>query len=366
MHITLVGLPLSGKTTVFNALTGQQEATGPAAGPTKTHLATVTVPDERLEQLSRLFQPRKVTAAEVRLVDLAGISKGAAGQGLPPQTLAAISEADALIHVLRAFESPHFPHPAGSVDPGRDLELLDTEFLLADLGVVERRLERLEREIAKLPRAEREEREREQSQLQRLHETLGAGRPLRDLDLAPDEIGSLRGFNLLTLRPVLILFNVGEERLDEAERLVESLAATYGHRCVMAHMCAQWEVELAELAPEEAAEFRQDLGLEEPASSRIVRLANDLLGLISFFTFVSEEVRAWSLRHGSTAVEAAGTVHTDMARGFIRAEVVAFDALIEAGSLAEARRSGTLRLEGRDYVVQDGDVCTFHFSPPKR
>jgi GTP-binding protein YchF len=366
MHVTLVGLPLSGKTTVYNALTGQQEATGPAAARGKTHVAAVAVPDERLERLSGLFQPNKVTATEVRFVDLAGIPEGAAQQGLPAQVLAAVGEADALIHVVRAFASSHAPHPAGSVDPVRDLELLDAEFLLADLGVVERRLERLDREISKLPRGEREDREREQSLFRRLQGPLEAGTPLRDLGLSPDEIAALRGYNLLTLRPVLVLLNVGEERLEDAERLLESLRPACGEGCALAQMCAQWEMELAELDPAEAAEFRQSLGLEEPAAARIIHLANELLGLISFFTFVSEEVRAWSLRRGSTAVEAAGTVHTDMARGFIRAEVVAFDALVEAGGLAEARGRGILRMEGRDYTVQDGDVCTFHFSPPKR
>jgi len=366
MHITLVGLPLSGKTTAFNALTGQQEATGPAAGRPETHVAVVKVPDERLQRLAGIFHPRKLTAAEVRFVDLAGIPEGAARQGLPAQVLAAVGEADALVHVVRAFENPLAPHPAGSVDPDRDLELLDTEFLLADLAVVERRLERLGQEIPKMPRSEREEREREQAALLPLKQALEAGTPLRDLDLPPEEAKLLRGFNFLTLKPVLVLFNVGEGRLAEAGSLVATLQPGYRHhRSAMAEICAQWEMELGQLAPEEAAEFRQELGLAEPAGRRLIRQAYELLGLLTFFTFVSEEVRAWPLRQGSSAVEAAGTVHTDMARGFIRAEVVSLDQLAEAGSLAEARRHGTLRMEGRDYLVQDGDVCTFHFSPPK-
>lgn len=366
MHVTLVGLPLSGKTTVFNALTGQQEATGPAAGRSGAHVAVVKVPDERLGRLAEIFRPQKLTPAEVRFVDLGGIAEGMARQGLPAQTLAAIGEAEALIHVVRAFENPRAPHPAGTVDPARDLAALDTEFLLADLEVVERRLRRLEEEIPKLPRSEKEGREREQALLKVLREALEGERPLRDVDLSPEEQKLLRGYNLLTLRPVLILFNVGEELLERPGRLVQSLQPGYAHRhSAMVEMCAQWEMELQELSPEEAAEFRRSLGLAEPSAARIIRLAYDLLGLITFFTFVSEEVRAWPLRRGSTAVEAAGTVHTDMARGFIRAEVVRFAALAEAGSLPEARRHGTLRMEGRDYQVQDGDVCTFHFSPPR-
>ncbi len=366
MHVTLVGLPSSGKTTVFNVLTGQRVATGLAAARPETHVAVVKVPDERLEGLAELFQPRKVTPAEVRFVDLAGIAQGAAQQGLPAQVLAAFGEADALLHVIRAFENPLSPHPAGSVDPGRDLALFDSECLLADLAVVERRLERLEHEIPKLPRGEREEREREQVLLRHLRQALESETALRDLELREEEDRLLRGFNFLTQRPVLILLNIGEERLDEAGALVQSLRQGYDHRYfLMAEMCAQWEMELAELAPEEAAEFRRDLGLDEPAAGRIIRQAYDLLGLVTFFTFVSEEVRAWPLRRGSTAVQAAGTVHTDMARGFIRAEVVGYEVLREVGSIAEARRRGTLRMEGRDYLVQDGDICTFHFSPPR-
>jgi hypothetical protein len=367
VHVTLVGLPLSGKTTVFNALTGQQAATGPGAARTEMHLASVKVPDERLERLAEIFHPHRVTPAEVRFADLVGIPRGVAREGLPGSLLAAISEADALLHVVRAFENPLAPHPAGTVDPARDLEWLDTEFLLADLGVVERRLERLRQEIPKLPRAEREEREREQALLGRLREALEVGTPLRDLELEAEDLRTLRGFNLLTLKPVLVLFNVGEEGLEQPGRLVEALQPNYRHRkSAMAELCAQWEMELGQLSPQEAAEFRQSLGLAEPARERIIRLAYQLLGLLTFFTFVSDEVRAWPLHEGCTALDAAGTVHTDMARGFIRAEVIAYEELLAAGSLAEARRRGTLRMEGRDYRIQDGDVCTFHFSAPHR
>jgi GTP-binding protein YchF len=366
MHVTLVGLPLSGKTTVFNALTGQQVPTGPAAGRPEAHLAVVKVPDERLDGLAGLFHSRKVTPAEVRFVDLGGIAEGAARQGLPAQTLAHIGEADALLHVVRAFDTPLAPHPAGTVDPARDLALLDAEFLLADLAVVERRVQRLDEEIRKMPRAEKEERERERALLVRLQEALGSEMPLRDLEITAEEEKLLRGFNLLTLKPALILFNVGEERLEEDGALVRTLQPGYGHQhCAMAEMSAQWEMDLGELDASEADELREALGLTEPAAGRIIRLAYELLGLITFFTFVSDELRAWPLRAGSTAVEAAGAVHTDMARGFIRAEVVDHTALREAGSLVEARRHGGLRMEGRDYRVQDGDVCTFHFNPAR-
>lgn len=366
MHVTLVGLALSGKTTVFNALTGQEQATGPGAGRPETHDAVVPVPDERLSRLADLFQPSKATPTEVRFVDLVGIPEGAARQGLPAQTLGMIGESDALLHVVRAFTSPTAPHPAGSVDPARDLELLDTEFMLTDWGVIERRLERLEQEMGKLHRSQREAQEREHALLQRLQGVLEAGQPLRVLELSANEHKILSGFNLITLKPVLILFNVGEGHLGQAPSLGQMLGPDYPTQdTLMAEMCAQWEMELAQLEPEEALEFRQLLGLREPAADRIIRLAYHLLGLVTFFTFVSDEVRAWPLRRGSTAVEAAGTVHTDMARGFIRAEVIGFDDLVATGSLAEARRQGLLRMEGRDYVVRDGDICTFHFSPPR-
>jgi hypothetical protein len=366
MQIAIVGLAGSGKTTVFNTLTRGHAETG-GFGALELHVGVVKVPDDRLDRLAEIFKPKKIVQADVTYVDLPAppaSSEGRIGtEELPAEHLARLREADALIHVVRAFDDPSLPHPAGSVDPRRDLDQLDVEFILADLALVDRRLERLAASGRHGTAAERESNEREEVVLRRLKEGLESERPIRDLDLEPDEEKAIRGFRFLTQKPVLALLNVGEEDLPNASELVERIARAYPHqRALVDALSAKIEMELGELDAEMAGVFMEELGLRESSLDRVIGLSYRLLGLISFLTAGPDEVRAWPVREGSTAVDAAGTIHTDLAKGFIRAETVAYDDLLTLGSMAEARKAGRLRSEGKTYRVRDGDVLEILFS----
>jgi ribosome-binding ATPase len=366
MQIAIVGLAGSGKTTVFNTLTRGHAETGGYGGVT-LNVGVVKVPDERLDRLAEIFKPKKVIHADVTYVDLPAppaSSEGRVGtEELPADHLARLRDSDALLHVVRAFEDPAHPHPAGSLDAARDLEQLDLEFTLADLAMTERRLERLKGSGRHGTQAEREAAEREEVVLRRIHEGLEAGTPIRDLGLDVDEAKAIRGFRFLTEKPVLVLLNVGEGDLAEASALVERIASGYPHQHAMVEaLSAKIEMELGELDPEEAAVFMEELGITESGLDRVIGLSYRLLGLISFLTAGPDEVRAWPVPDGSTAVEAAGAIHTDLARGFIRAETVAYEDLLTLGSTAEARKHGRLRSEGKAYRVRDGDVLEILFS----
>jgi len=366
MQIAIVGLAGSGKTTVFNTLTRGHAETGGYGGVTM-NVGVVKVPDARLDTLAGIFKPKKIVQADVTYVDLPAppaSSEGHVGtEELPADHLARLRDSDALLHVVRAFEDPAFPHPDGSVDPARDLERLDLEFVLADLAMTDRRLDRLAGTGRHGTQAEREAAEREEIVLRRLKIGLEAGHPIRDLGLDVDEEKSLRGFRFLTQKPVLVLLNVGESDLGTAPALVEQVAASYAHQQAMVDaLSARIEMELGELEPEEAAVFMEELGIHDSGLDRIIALSYQLLGLISFLTAGPDEVRAWPIHDGSTAVDAAGAIHTDLARGFIRAETVSFEDLVTLGSMAEARKHGRLRSEGKTYRVRDGDVLEILFS----
>jgi GTP-binding protein YchF len=350
MQIAIVGLAGCGKTTVFNTLTRGHAETG-GYGGLQLNVGVVKVPDERLDLLAAVFKPRKIVHADVTYADLPAppaSSEGHVGaEELPAEHLARLRDSDALIHVVRAWDSAAHPHPAGSVDPARDLENLDLEFILADLSMVDRRLERLHGTGRHGTPAEREANEREEGILARLKPALEAGRPIRDEALDPDEEKALRGFRFLTQKPVLVLLNVGEGELAGAAALVESVKAGYGHRHAMVDaLSAKIEMELGELEPDEAAVFMEELGLAESALDRVIKLSYRLVGLISFLTAGPDEVRAWPVPDGSSAVDAAGAIHTDLARGFF----------------AEAKKHGKVRSEGRTYHVRDGDVIEILFS----
>lgn len=366
MQIAIVGLAGSGKTTVFNTLTRGHAQTG-GYGGMELHVGTVKVPDERLDRLAGIFKPKKIVHADVTYIDLPAppaSSEGRVGTDeLPAEHLARLREADALVHVVRAWDDPAHPHPSGSVDPARDLEQLDLEFMLSDLALCDRRLERLQSSGRHGTPAEREANEREEAILVRLKAALEAGMPIRDVPLEPDEEKAIRGFRFLTQKPVLVLANLGEDDLPRAEAIVAGLAGGYDHRHALVDaLSARIEMELGELEPSEAADLMDAYGLTESSLDRVIRLSYQLLGLISFLTAGPDEVRAWPVRDGATAVDAAGTIHTDLAHGFIRAEVVPFDDLVELGSMAEARRHGKLRSEGKTYSVRDGDVLEVLFS----
>jgi GTP-binding protein YchF len=360
MQVTIVGLPGSGKTTVYNALTGGQAETGGySGGRAAPNVSVVKVPDERVDRLAALFVPKKTTYADVTYVDVA-IPAGAAREGtVNPDVLAQVRNADALLHVARAFEDA-----AGAPgDPWRDVEDLDLEFTVADLSVIEKRLEKLRTQGRHGSQAEREQAQREQEVLERIEPHLSDGKLIRSLELTDDEELLLRGYRFLTQKPVLVVLNIDEARLPEAAALEATGRERYAQpQTDVAALAGKIEAEIGELPEDDARLFMEDLGIAEPSRGRVITLTYALLGLLSFFTAGEDECRAWTLRNGSTAVDAAGTIHSDLARGFIRAEVIGVDDLLAAGSIAEARKRGILRQEGKAYRVQDGDVLQILFN----
>lgn len=359
MRLGIIGLPQSGKTTIFNALTGQNLPTGFAAsGQMEVHTAVMPVPDERVDFLSRLYKPKKTTYATVTYKDIGGIDQGIGEGGISGPLRNELAQVDGFLHVVRVFEDENVPHSQGSINPQRDVEIIESEFLLLDLIAVERRLERLRDEWHKVKSDERRQNEIETALMERLHAQLEAEQPLRALeDLTADDLKLIRGYGLLTLKPILIVLNTGEESPD-----VASLISVSGPKLAAVTLQGEIEAEIAQLSPEDRALFLEEYGIEEPGASRVIRLSYDLLGIQSFFTVGEDEVRAWSLPVGGTAVEAAGVIHTDLARGFIRAEVTAFDDLRELGDMKAVKAAGRQRLEGKNYVVQDGDILTIRFN----
>ena len=357
MKIGLVGLPKSGKTTLFNLLTGSSVATARYdTGRAELHTGVARVPDSRVDVLRSLFNPKKTTYATFEVVDLAGIAKGERA-GLETKEF---RNADALLHVVRAFAD----ETLGAADPRRDIGDLETELLLADLEVVERRLERLEASIGK-QRKEPEIKERDL--LVRIKAGLESERPLRAETLTADEDKLLRGFTFLSAKPIFHIVNLDEKAIADGERVVEGLRGTARRvRTSLGWVSAVIETEIARLEGEEQQAFLADLGLAEPAIRRVLRECYALLGLVSFFTVGEDEVRAWPIPEGTRAQDAAGVVHSDIARGFIRAEVNGYDELVAAGgAFADLRAKGQLRLEGKDYIVRDGEVCHFRFNVAK-
>jgi GTP-binding protein YchF len=323
-------------------------------------VSVVKVPDDRVDRLAALFTPKKTTYADVTYVDVA-IPAGAAREGtINPDVLALVRNADALLHVARAFDDPTAPSPA---DPWRDVDELDVEFTVADLSVIEKRLEKLRTQGRHGSQAEREQAQREEALLQRLEPHLSDGRPIRAFGLTDDEELLLRGYRFLTQKPVLVVLNIDETALPTAAGLEASGREHYAEpHTNVAALAGKIEAEIGELPVEDARLFMDDLGITEPSRGRVIGLTYELLGLFSFFTAGEDECRAWTLRRGSTAVDAAGAIHSDLARGFIRAQVIGVEELLEAGSMAEARKHGTLRQEGRDYRVVDGDVVEVLFN----
>jgi GTP-binding protein YchF len=354
----LIGFSGAGKTALFQLLTSARDAPR-AGGKTDANVGVSRVPDERLDRLTTLFKPRKHVPATVEFADIAG-APGAKSGAAALLDVAPFRNADALLHVVRMFRDPSVPHPAGSIDPARDVRTMEDEVILADLGVVERRLERLERDLKKA--SSNAELKKEQELLLQCREALEGGRPLRTLNLAGEDAKRLRGFQFLSAKPLLLVLNLDEEDLpkaDEAVHLAGLDEFMSGAATRAVPICAKIELEIAQLDPDDAKAFMADLGLRESGLDRVIRASYDLLGYISFFTVGEDENRAWSIPRNTPAQLAAGEIHTDIQRGFIRAEVVRYEHLLERGTLAACRDRGELRLEGKEYIVQDGDVINF-------
>ncbi len=353
MRLGIIGLPQTGKTTVFNALTRGDLPVTTSGGRFEVHTAIVDVPDPRVDQLSAMFKPKKTIYAKVTYADIAGLegSKAAISGALLNQ----LSQMDGFLHVVRCFDDPSVPHPSGSVDPARDMAVMDAELLLNDLISVERRLERLAEERKKGGGREKAVIERDIALFERFHQTLMQEIPLRQVEISAEDEKNLAGFGFLTRKPLLVLLNLGEGQAApeiQYSRPHSALAALQG----------KLEMDIAQLEPEEAALFMAEYGIEELGLNRVIHLSYDLLGQQSFFTVGEDEVRAWTVRRGATALEAAGAIHSDLAKGFIRAEVVTYDDLVTLGGLAEARNKGKLRLEGKEYIVKDGEIVHIRFN----
>ncbi len=358
MDLGIIGLPTSGKTTVFNALTGSNRETWAAStGRLELFSATVNVPDERVDQLSVLYKPRKTTYAQVTFTDIAGLDKDLGKKGLSGELRNKIAPMDAFVHVIRAFDAIRIPHVLGSVDPARDLANLDTEFLLADMITAETRLDRIAEHLNKGAKAvERNMLLEDRILFSRILDELSNSIPLRDVNLTDDEINCLSGYSFLTLKPVLVLFNVSED-----DNHIYDVPYEHQHSDHMA-LQAKLEMEISQLPEDEVSIFMEEFGITDRAINRVIQASYRLVNLHSFFTVSEDEVRAWTIPVGATALDAAGTVHSDLARGFIRAEVIPFKTLITAGDMVTARKAGQVQIEGKKYVIQDGDVVYVRFS----
>jgi GTP-binding protein YchF len=354
MQTGIIGLPQVGKTTLFRILT---KANVEGKGGQATHVGVAKVPEPRLQQLATLYNPKKITYATVQYVDLGGMQKEKNRDALAP-----LREVDTIAHVLRVFDDPTVPHALGSVDPVRDATNLELELILADHDQISRRLERVEKDLKKKAEPILVS---EKAVLEKCKAHLEAEKPLRELVLTPEERKPIAGFLFLSQRPMLFVLNLGDDEAADLDTAIErhKLSALQGRpNTAVVAVCGRLEAELAEMEDKEAAEMLASYGLKEPGLNRLIRATYDLMGLISFFTAGEPEVRAWTIHKGSTAVKAAGAIHSDIEKGFIRAEVVRWDDLLAAGSLGAAREKAQVRLEGREYIVQEGDVILFRHS----
>jgi GTP-binding protein YchF len=361
MRIGIIGLPATGKTTLFRLMCESGGSHVAAQGAKEPNVAVVKVPDRRLDYLAALFEPKKLTSATMEFVDFVALTRGAGkGEGLGSHYLSQMRQADALLHVLRDFDDPGVAHVETTVDPVRDAVLVNTEFLLADLDTVEKRIGRLELDFKK---GKKDEAVRELDLLRRCHAWLTEEKPIRDLPTSPEETKLLRGFALLTARPLLLLLNVGEETLGRSNPNVERLLTLAGKDIAVAQLCLKAEWEVSQLSEEDADAFRKELGLTADGFAEVLRSCFNLLDLITFYTGEGgEETRAWTVPRGATALKAAGAIHTDLERGFIRAEVVNVADLEACGSMAAVRKKGLHRVEGKEYLVQDGDILLIRFN----
>jgi GTP-binding protein YchF len=361
MKIGIIGLPQSGKTTFFNALTESQATTGDYSAAKDPNRAAVKVPDQRVQVLAEMFKPERVVPAEVEYVDVAGLTKGASDDRKSEAAyIAAIRQVDELVQVVRSFESHTVFHPEGSVDPKRDIETVNTELILADLVVVDKSFDKLKHQIKV---AKTDEAVRHFEILEKCKEVLESESFVADLEFSEEELKFLSGFGLLTQKPMLYLLNIGEAEITKPrygrEQFSELLKPS---RSFFIPICGELEMEISQLEEADRAPFMQDYGLEKSATEEVIKASYSLLGLIPFFTYAGPEVRAWTVKEGTSAVKAAGQIHSDMERGFIKAEVLPYETLHELGSIQKAKEKGALQLHGKDYIIKDGDVVMFRFN----
>jgi GTP-binding protein YchF len=356
MRLGIIGLPQTGKTTLFNALTRGSQPTGAASGKIEMHTAVVDVPDPRVDKLAEMFKPKKTVYTKVTYVDIAGLDGSASkGGNISGALLNQLAQMDGLIHVVRVFEDENVPHVNETINPLRDIQAMDSELLLNDLIAVERKLEHLTEEKKKGVGRDKAIVERETVLFNRFHEALSSDIPLRDIEVNEDEMKLLAGFGFLSQKPMLIVLNLSEGQAApqiENKHKNTNLVALQG----------KLEADIAQLTPEEAQMFLEEYHIEEPSLNRMIKLSYDLLGLQSFFTAGADECRAWTVHRGATAPEAAGEIHSDLQKGFIRAEVIAYTELMELGGMTEAKAKGKLRLEGKEYIVKDGDILNIRFN----
>jgi GTP-binding protein YchF len=365
IDIGIIGLSQSGKTTVFNALTGgKADKVTPSAGSASTHIGVAKVPENRLKTLVDLYHPGKVVYAEAKYIDVgASLKSLAADKGIGGQLLNQLSNVDTLMYTVRAFSDDSIPHPQGTLDIKRDIGTLNLELVFSDLAIMERRLDKLETSLKAAKPGERQGVQQEKDIMLRFKAELEKDRPLRELTMDPAELKFIANYQFLTAKPVIIVVNIDENQLAGAASMEEELNRQYsGTGCRVVTLCGKLEMELSQLAEDAAQEFRKDFGLKESGLERTIRASYELSDLITFFTAASNEVRAWPLKKGTTAQKAAGKIHTDMEKGFIRAECIHLDDLVQCGGIAEARKKGLLRLEGKEYILRDGDVVTFLFN----
>jgi GTP-binding protein YchF len=368
MKIGIVGLPQVGKTTIFKLLTQGRVDTSSWGNVREAHIGVAQVPDARLDRLAEIVNPKKITYASIEYVDLPGISRGEGKAALEGQNrdmgtyLNSLKNVDTLLHIVRGFDDPNIPHVEGSVDPRRDIELFEIEMIFSDLAIVEKRLERLTKDLKKIKSWELE---LENEVLLRFKEALESERPLRELQLTSEEEKRIKGFTFLSAKPLLLVINIADQDAKKIDCIVEE----YGlqKQAAMCNVgitavCGKIESEIAALPPEDASIFMVDLGLEGSALDRIIQNSYDLLGVFSFYTAGEPEARAWTIPRDTTAAKAAGVIHTDFEKGFIKAEVVSFQDMVKLGSFQAAKSKGVLRLEGREYKVQEGDVILFRFN----
>jgi len=368
MKVGIVGLPQVGKTTVFRLLTQGRVDTSSWGSGREAHIGIAQVPDAHVDKLAQIVKPKKTTYATIEYVDLPGISRGEGKAALGGQVkemgtyLSSLKNVDALLHVVRGFEDPNLPHVEGSVDPLRDIGLFELEMIFSDLAIVDKRLERLVKDLKKTKSAELE---MENDILLRFKAALENEKPLREMELTQEEDKRIRGFTFLSAKPMMLVINVGDQDASKIARVVEAFGlqkqASMRNIGITA-VCGKIESEIAALAPEDARMFMEDLGIPGNGLERIIQKSYDLLGVFSFYTAGEPEVRAWTIPRNTTAMQAAGVIHTDIEKGFIKAEVVSFEDMVALGTFQAAKAKGVLRLEGKEYRVQEGDVILFRFN----